>query len=162
MIRNVVRVDVARRIGADPASTALLMAGPSAVDLWPGVERIVQADGKGLVEAELRLVPLAIGGESVRTAASVTARPPKRMPTAFVTAFSWSGPDLPGTTGELTLTYAPAASNPQQGSVPSTEARLVLDASGLQDSPLDADAVKEMAEGFLANLASAAEQRRAA
>lgn len=161
MIRNV-RVEVERRIGADPSSTALLLAGPSAVDLWPGVERIVQADGKGFVEAELRLVPPAADGKPLRTAASITARPPKRTPTSFVTSFTWSGADLPGTTGELTLTYGPAAAGPEDATVPSTDARLVLDAAGLEDSPLDADALQEMAEGFLANLATVAEERRAA
>ena len=77
-----VRLRLARAIDADPASTALLLAGPSVLDLWPG---------------------------SPAAAAAVVAGPPHRTPTAFVHRFSWTGPDLPPATGVLRLTPAPGA-----------------------------------------------------
>lgn len=146
------RTRAERRIAADPTSTALLLAGPSALELWPGVRRIAEVDGRVLVE--LDAVTAATAGPA--TAASVTARPPHRTPTAFVTRFGWTGPDLPGTEGVLTLTYSPGEGRP------STRAELVLDSAGVQDSRLDADALAAMAQGFLDNLGHAAESRRAA
>lgn len=145
------RVTVSRRIGADPTSTALLLAGPSAVDLWPGVERVSRVDGHILVEASLGTAA-ALPAE-----VAVSARPPKRTPTSFVTTFHWTGPDLPETVGTLTLTYAALV-----GGVPRAQAELVLQADDLESGPLDVPALTAMAEGFLANLAAAAEARRAA
>ena len=148
------RLHASRRIGADPSSTALLLAGPTALELWPGVRHVGDAGGRALVETELAGGPDA---PAVPTAASVTAHPPRRTPTAFVTRFSWTGPDLPVASGVLTLTYAPGGEG-----TPATAATLVLDVDRLQDSRLDAAALTGMAEGFLANLARAAEQRRRA
>ena len=147
------RLRVRRRICADPTSTALLLAGPTAMELWPGVRRLGEVGGRALVEAELALARAEQA--SVPTAASVTARPPRRTPTAFVTRFAWTGPDLPVTSGVLTLTYAPGGEG-----APSTSAELVLDVQGLDGSRLDADGLTAMAEGFLQNLARAAEDRR--
>ena len=146
------RTRAERRIRADPTSTALLLAGPSALELWPGVRRIAEVGGRVLVELD----PVTAATSGPATAASVTARPPRRTPTAFVTRFGWTGPDLPGTEGVLTLTYAPGEGRP------STRAELVLDSAGVQDSRLDADALARMAQGFLDNLGVAAESRRAA
>ena len=146
-----VRTRVTRRITADPTSTALLLAGPTALDLWPGVRRVGAADGRLLVEAELDALPES---EPRPTSAVVRALPPRRTPTAYVTRFGWTGPDVPGTTGQLTLAYAPTG----DGS-PVTHAVLTLDSSGLDDSRLDQLALATMAEGFLANLARAAESR---
>ena len=146
------QVTVSRRIGADPTSTALLLAGPSAVDLWPGVERVSRVDGLILVEATLGT------GASRPAAVAVSARPPKRTPTSFVTTFAWTGPDLPEAVGTLTLTYAAVVG----GGVPRAHAELVLQVGALESSPLDVRALTAMAEGFLDNLAAAAEARRAA
>jgi hypothetical protein len=148
--RPTTRVSVSRRIGADPTSTALLLAGPSAVDLWPGVERVARVDGSIVVEARVDRA-----GPSLQIAVAV--RPPARTPTSFVTTFTWAGADLPATSGTLTLTYVPDA-----GGVPHTQARLVLQAEDLDDSALDLEGLTAMAERFLANLAGAAEARRAA
>jgi hypothetical protein len=143
---------VTRRITADPTSTALLLAGPAALDLWPGVRRVGEQGGRLLVEAQ---VPLQRDGSEPRpTAAAVRALPPRRTPTAYVTRFAWDGPELPGTTGQLTLAYAPTAA----GS-PVTHAVLTLDSSGLEGTCVDRLALATMAEGFLANLARAAESR---
>lgn len=142
------RTTSARPIWADPTSTALLLAGPTALELWPGVTRIGEVGGRVLVE---------VGAPAdLRTAASVSARPPRRTPTAFVTRFSWTGPDLPVTEGVLTLTYAPG------DDTPSTHAELVLDSEGVAQSRVDEAALARLAAGFLANLAEAAESRRAA
>ena len=142
------RTRVVRRIGADPTSTALLLAGPMALELWPGVRLVGEAGGRVLVEAALDAVP---------TAASVRALPPQRTPTSFVTRFAWTGPGLPVTEGTLTLAYAPGADG-----APSTHASLVLDSTGVVGSRVDVPALTAMAEEFLANLARAAESRNRA
>lgn len=146
------RTRVVRRIGADPTSTALLLAAPSALELWPGVRRLGEVGGRALVEAEI-----VAASDRVPTAASVRALPPQRTPTSFVTRFAWTGPGLPGTEGTLTLAYAPGAKG-----TPSTHAALTLDSDGLEDSRVDARTLEAMAEGFLANLARAAESRNRA
>jgi hypothetical protein len=147
-----VRTRVTRRITADPTSTALLLAGPTALDLWPGVRRVGESDGRLLVEAEVAEGPSQ--PERRPTSATVRALPPRRTPTAYVTRFGWSGPELPGTSGQLTLAYAPTGDG-----TPVTHAVLTLDSTGLEDSRLDQLTLATMAEGFLANLARAAEAR---
>lgn len=144
-----VRTRVARRIQADPTSTALLLAGPAALELWPGVRRVGEAGGLALVEAELP-------APRPQTAATVRALPPRRTPTAFVIRFAWSGPGLPPTEGELTLAYLAG------DACPATAASLQLDSAGLDDSRVDRRTLTGMAEGFLANLALAAERRSTA
>ena len=141
------RIRADRRIAADPTSTALLLAGPSAVDLWPGVRRVGAVDGRLLVEAELPRQRLS-------TAATVLVEPPRRTPTSFVTRFEWVGPSLPQTRGELTLTYAAGDDGP------TTAARLVLDSDTDGDgSALDPSALQALAEAFLDNLRDLAESR---
>ena len=140
------RTRVTRRIAADPTSTALLLAGPTALELWPGVRRVADVGGRTVVETELP--------EQRVAAASVRAQPPQRTPTAYVIRFEWAGPGLPETTGELTLAYAPAS-----GGELTTHAALVLDSSGFDPDVLDSRALTAMAEGFLDNLARAAEAR---
>lgn len=150
--REITRLSVGRRIGADPTSTALLLAGPAALELWPGVRRVGEVGGRVLVEADLGTAPADAAGAA--TAASVLARPPRRTPTSFVTRFAWSGPGLPVTEGTLTLGYAPGAEG-----APATSAELALDVSGLAGSRVGAATLRSMAEGFLDNLARAAESR---
>jgi hypothetical protein len=140
------RTRVTRRIAADPTSTALLLAGPTAFELWPGVRRVADVSGRTVVETDLT--------PERAVAASVRALPPRRTPTAYVTRFEWAGPGLPATTGELTLGYAPSA----DGAL-GTHAALVLDSAGLESSALDGRALEAMARGFLDNLARAAELR---
>ena len=142
------RTRTTKRIAADPTSTALLLTGPAALELWPGVRRVGDAGGRALVETELP--------SERRTAATVRALPPRRTPTAFVTRFQWSGPDLPGTTGELRLSYARGDASP------STVAELVLTSDGLEGTEIDAGALTTQAQGFLDNLRRAAEERSTA
>jgi hypothetical protein len=148
------RTRVARSIGADPTSTALLLAGPTALELWPGVRRLGDVGGRALVEAE---IAPSHEEPAPPTAASVRALPPRRTPTSFVTRFAWTGPGLPVTEGTLTLAYARGAAD-----APTTSAVLELDSVGVAASRLDAAALVTMADGFLANLARAAEARSSA
>jgi len=142
------RTLVTRRIAADPTSTALLLAGPTALELWPGLRRIAEVSGRVVVETEI---------QDAARAASVRALPPQRTPTSYLTKFEWAGPGLPATTGELTLSYAPA-----EGGEIGTTAELVLTSSGFEGTVLDARTLARMAEGFLANLGDAAEARNRA
>ena len=137
---------VSRRIAADPTSTALLLAGPTAFELWPGVQRVADVSGRVVVET--------VVGVERSLAASVRAEPPQRTPTSYVTRFDWTGPGLPATRGELTLGYAPGTQ-----AAPATQAALVLETSGFEGSALDEPTLAGMATGFLANLARAAELR---
>ena len=141
------RTRVTRRIAADPTSTALLLAGPTAFELWPGVRRVAEVAGRVVVETDL--------SPDRSAAASVRALPPKRTPTAYVTRFEWVGPGLPATTGELLLTHAPAGLD----GAAATLAELVLTSEDLDLSAIDDRALERMAAGFVANLAKAAELR---
>lgn len=152
------RLRVERSIAADPTSTALLLAGPAALELWPGLRRtpdLVLADG----------VAVDVPTWSARRPARVTvrARAPRRTPTAYVTRFEFAGPGVPTTTGVLTLTYEPHGEH-----AVATSALLRLDFSPLEsggrllDRVRTGRAMREMAEGFLANLAAAAESRATA
>lgn len=143
------RTQVARRIAADPTSTALLLAGSTAIELWPGLRRVAEVSGRVVVETDIR---------DAARAASVRALPPQRTPTSFLTRFEWAGPGLPATTGELTLTYAP----PGEDGVVATTAELVLTSTAFEGTVVDAELLEEMARGFLANLAHAAELRNRA
>lgn len=132
-----------RLIAADPTGTALLLAGQTALDLWPGVTRLA---GEPLtVEAA---VP-ALRRHAARV--SVRARPPRRLPTSYVTTFRFSGEGLPETRGTVTLARSPASSRA------ATDAVLTLAWEG-EDARVTA-AFRAMAHGFLANLAAAAEER---
>jgi hypothetical protein len=141
-----VRTRADRRIAADPTSTALLIAGPAALELWPGVRRVGAVADRVLVEAVIPTQPVA-------TAATVLVQPPRRTPTSFVTRFEWVGPSLPRTHGELTLSYASGTPGP------ATSAALVLDSEGVLDSALSGAALQALADGFLDNLARLAESR---
>lgn len=138
-----------RRIAADPTSTALLLAGPTAVELWPGARRLDDADGHVVVE-----MPALDGGDQPSRVA-VRALPPRRTPTSYVTRFEWTADDLPPASGRLTLAYAPTADG-----TPVTHAVLELDVPA--DGPYGVRALEVMAEGFLENLARAAEMRNRA
>ena len=147
-----VRTRVTRRIAADPTSTALLLAGPTALDLWPGVRRTGESDGALLADAEVVLS--RSGAERAPRSVRVRALPPRRTPTAYVTRFTWVGPDLPATEGQLTLAYAPTGDG-----TPVTHAVLTLDTAGEAASTTEQLGLATMAEAFLANLARAAEAR---
>lgn len=142
------RTRVTKIISADPTSTALLLAGPTAFELWPGVRRVAEVRGRVVVETDLT---------SHQLAASVRALPPQRTPTSYVTKFDWNGVGLPATTGELTLDYAPTG----DGEV-GTHATLVLESTFGSETAVDEQALRVMASGFLLNLAQAAERRNRA
>lgn len=143
------RTEITQLIAADPTSTALLLAGPTAFELWPGVQRIRDVEGGMRVET-------AVGPDRTLDV-NVRALPPQRTPTSFITRFTWSGPGMPATTGVLTLTTAPARVGER-----ATHAVLVLVSEGLEFSALSGCELEAMARGFLANLARAAELRNRA
>ena len=143
------RTEISQLIAADPTSTALLLAGPTAFELWPGVQRIRDVEGGMRVET-------AVGPDRTLDV-NVRALPPQRTPTSFITRFAWSGPGMPATDGVLTLTTAPARAGER-----ATHAVLVLVSEGLEFSALSGCQLEEMAQGFLANLARAAELRNRA
>lgn len=89
-------VTATRTIPADPASTALLLAGPSALEFWPGITRV-----DGLVSPVSAEAVLA--GSSNRRLV-VRADPPQRTPTAYVTAFRVEADGLPSASGCLRVT----------------------------------------------------------
>lgn len=132
-----------RDIKADPTSTALLLAGPTALDLWPGVRRIGNVDGLVSVEAK-------VARESA--AAVVRAEPPRRLPTSFVTNFQVKVTEskIPDADGVLTLQYSE-----RNGEV-TTHAVLEL------SSESSIAMLKDGANGFLKNLGEAAEKRASA
>jgi len=134
-----------RSIAAEPTSTALLLAGRTAVELWPGVRRAGEVDGRVLVEATLA----AVGGMA---SADVLVRvlPPHRTPVSFVTRFGWESDGLPAVEGTLTLLY---------GEPHTTRAVLELTRTGPGSGELEGSGVEGMAVEFLDNLAAAAEAR---
>ncbi|GAC1442963.1 MAG: hypothetical protein NVSMB55_15170 [Mycobacteriales bacterium] len=138
---GMLRTRAARRIAADPTSTALLLAGPGALELWPGVRRVGVVADRVLVEA---IIP----DQRLSTAATVLVSPPRRTPTSYVTSFEWVGPALPRTAGELLLSYA----GPGE-----TVAEMTLDTE--EPGALSDAARAALAAGFLANLARLAESR---
>lgn len=137
-------IAVDRVIAADPTSTALLLAGATAFDLWPGVTRVAP----GVVDALLAGRPARV---------RVKARPPRRLPTSYVTRFEFAGDGLPETTGTVTLSYAASSGLPV-----ATAATVTLTwepAGGAGERARVAAAFRAMAVGFVANLAAAAEAR---
>lgn len=137
----------ARRIAADPTSVALLLAGPTAVDLWPGSHREGETDGRLRVEAD-------IPQQGVHDVL-VTIDPPQRTPVAFVCRFLAEQEALGlRVDGELTLAYEGRDA---------THASIVLDISAARPStPQKLAIATERAETFLGNLARVAEASAAA
>lgn len=89
-------VTATRTVPGDPASTALLLAGPSALEFWPGITSV---DGV--------LSPLAaratLAGRPDRQLI-IRSQPPQRTPTAYVTTFSVDADGLPSASGTLRVT----------------------------------------------------------
>jgi hypothetical protein len=146
-------ISVERVIGAGPTGTALLLAGPTAYELWPGVTRIEGSREDLWIDAPA----LAAGAALIH----VHALPPRRLPTAYVSRFGFGGAALPETHGEVTLSYAaPSAATADVPAATRAVLALTWTPSGTTaDRARVAAAFRAMAEGFLANLAAAAEER---
>ena len=84
------------QVAAEPASLALLLAGPTAVELWPGARRIGEFGDRLTVEADLP--------DGEQSEVHLQALPPHRTPTSFVIRFEYSGDGVPRTNGTITLT----------------------------------------------------------
>src|SRR3954470_17700581 len=89
-------VTATRVVPGDAASTALLLAGPSALEFWPGITRI---DGL----ASPISVCASLAGERERRVV-VWSQPPKRTATAYVFTFSVDADGLPSASGVLRVT----------------------------------------------------------
>src|SRR3954468_14989854 len=89
-------VTATRIVPADPASTALLLSGPAALEFWPGLSHV-----EGLLSPLSAVAALA--GEPDRRVV-VRAQPPRRTPTAYVTTFSVDADGLPSAAGTLRVT----------------------------------------------------------
>lgn len=132
-------IRVRRRIAADPTSVALLLADPTAVELWPRLTR----------DPEAAALPGVLSIEVGGAAGELRVLPPSRTPTAFILRFDFdAGPaavDEPlRVEGRLELSAQAA------GAAPATDA--ILELRTARD--LRADAAE-----FLAQVAAAAERR---
>lgn len=125
-------IRVHRRIGARPASIALLLAAGNTIELWPGVRGWRALDGRVVVEHA--------AGRAVR----VTAERQQRTPAGIVARFAVAGS---GATSGGSVTVAPTWGS---------GATLVLEL--VADGPPQLG-LRRAAEAFVANLAAAAEAR---
>lgn len=128
-------LSIARILGADPVSTALLLTGTDSLRWWPGL--VVTDVAAGVVHATV-----THGGRS--SAVTLRVMPPRRTGTAFLTRFAVSGGEFGQTQGGLELRYCPAGT------------RAVLEVDG------PAEALTVPGRRFLAHLAHAAEKRSSA
>lgn len=126
-----------RRIAGDATSTALLLSGPSALDLWPGLRRVHDAPG--------HYAALGPVGDDPVGPVVVRADPPRRTATAYVTRFFVVGDQLPEASGELRVHGSWAGDQPGA----SVEVSLTSDGWDLALERQMSTAV----EGFLDNLA---------
>lgn len=137
-------ITLSRRVAAEPASLALLLAGPTAVELWPGARRVGDFGDRLTVAADLP------GGE--QSEVQLQALPPHRTPTSFVIRFEYSGAGIPRTSGTITLT--------SQGNGTS-RVQMVLRWEGGIDRLIRED-TESKAASFLATLTTTAEERSSA
>ena len=135
---------LSRRVAAEPASLALLLAGPTAVELWPGARMIGEFGDRLTVEADLP--------DGELSEVHLQALPPRRTPTSFVIRFEYSGDGVPRTSGTITLT--------SQGDG-SSRVELALRWEGGIDRLIRED-TEQKAASFLSTLATTAEQRSSA
>jgi hypothetical protein len=135
---------LSRQVAAEPASLALLLAGPTAVELWPGARRIGEFGDRLTVEADLP--------DGEQSEVHLQALPPRRTPTSFVIRFEYSGEGVPRTNGTITLT--------SQGKG-SSRVELALRWEGGIDRLIRED-TEDKAASFLTTLATTAEERSSA
>ena len=137
-------IAISRQVAAEPASLALLLAGPTAVELWPGARRIGEFGDRLTVQADLP--------DGEQSEVHLQALPPRRTPTSFVIPFEYSGVGIPRTSGTVTLT--------SQGKG-NSRVELTLRWEGGIDRLIREDTERKAAS-FLSTLATAAEERSSA
>ena len=152
-------VTATRIVPADPASTALLLSGPSAIEFWPGVNRIDGLTSPVQVHASL-------AGDEDRSMI-ITAQPPRRTPTAYVTDFSVTPDGLPKASGQLRVTRQGWLSNSSSDLGAVDPAAGVAAVRFVLHTDVDYDEVLEQeiaaaAELFLDNVAAFAASRAGA
>jgi len=128
-----------RHIPSDPTSTALLLSGPTALDLWPRLQRVHDAPG--------RYAAMGAVGEGALGPVLVRSDLPRRTATAYVTRFSVEGEQVPQAAGELRVRGSWANGGPGAN----VEVWL---ASDRWDSRIE-HYVSKAVEAFLDNLARA-------
>jgi hypothetical protein len=151
------QIQVTRRVSADPTSAVLLLAAPGAAELWPGVTLETAAAGE---QIDVRVVLPSEAAEQAGLPqpiqASIRSEAPVRTPTSYVIRFSFDASAVPSTDGTLTLTYA--RTDDDEGTA--TDADLVF---SVADEPFATReflcVLEDLARVFLANLATAAEER---
>ncbi len=134
-------VEADRSIAADPTSVALLLNGPAAGELWPGV---VEVDSSS---ARLALRARVPGRGTVD--ARVTVTPVRSMPTSYGATFTIESDALPPMPGRLNLSYESPGSARR-----TTRAVIVIDYRGPYPERL-----RRLAQRYLDNVAAAAETR---
>ena len=144
-------VTATRTVPIDPASTALLLAGPSAIEFWPGVTRV-----DGVLSPLSAFAELA--GDSQRRLV-VCAQPPRRTATAYITAFSVDADGLPSASGILRVTGLDWIGGTVVPEQPDHAANVAASIQFELKSDVDFDAVveREIAEAahrFLDNVAA--------
>lgn len=145
-----------QRIAADPTSPVLLLAAPSAAEMWPGLTLTSTAVDEQLrVAVRLPADVAAAGALPVALTGVVHAAPPRRTPTAYVLHFTFDATGLASTSGTLTLSYEPGESE----HVTETMAHLAFGLPAPFATARSSAAISSAARRFLATLAAAAEAR---
>jgi hypothetical protein len=135
----VTRIDVVRRIAADPASLALLLAGPAAGELWPDVA------------AMPALVP-----SQPSTRVTISMEPPVRSGLGFVAHLQFHRAERRVARGRLVV-VASAVDDRGDDHKGTSELRLTASCEDAFAQQLRSDGV-----AYLANLATVAEARSSA
>jgi len=132
-------IQSSRRIPGDATSAALLLSGPRALDLWPGLHQVHTAPG--------RYAALSPVGDDPLAPVVVRADPPQRTATAYLTRFHVTGNRLPQASGQLRVRSSWHAGQP------GTDVEVSIAGDGW--GPALHQQMSTAVEGFLDNLAHA-------
>lgn len=135
-----------RQIAAHPSSVALLLAVPAAVDLWPAAKQV--AAETDIPSASRRVTMAARLPDGQPLFLTLDVGRPERSGDGFLTGFSFAGPGVPHTFGEIRVSPA----------VGGSQVSVVLHWKGGIDRLVRTD-LEAQADGFLAALVEAAERR---
>lgn len=166
-MERAVSVTARRTIAADPTSTALLLASPSAAEIFPeatveetddGVEVAFQVPGVAVRSAE-QAAGTAQAPVAVRR--TLRMRPPHRTPTAYVLHGELHDEGRPTIEGVLTLEYAQderGVDQPRSATAATLETFFVPD-TAVGDPAVLRQVLQAMCAAALERLAALAEGR---
>lgn len=166
-MERAVNVTARRTIAADPTSTALLLASPSAAEIFP--EATVEETHEGL-EVAFRVPEVAVrrpepaagtSEEPVAVRRTLRMRPPHRTPTAYVLHGELRDEGRPTIEGVLTLEYAQEQhrdDQPRSCTAATLETFFVPDAA-VGDPAALRQLLESMCASALERLAALAEER---